>query len=182
MSRATDKCLPFFHILNKSFKWTEEFQQALKDLKAYLSSPSLLSLSKHRKELFLYLAVSPAVINAALIREEEKVKKPVYYTSRALRDAKERYPLMEKLAFPLITTACKLKPYFQAHIVVVLTDKPLQKAMSNPEVTGRMALWAIELSEFDIQYCPCITMKGQMVVDFITKFTNMEGQGAEEHP
>ena len=38
------------------------------------------------------------------------------------------------------------------------------------------------LSEFDIQYRSCIAMKGQVVVDFIMEFTNMEGQGAEEHP
>ena len=61
-----------------------------------------------------------------MIREEEKVQKPVYYASRALCGAEERYPPMEKLAFALVTVARKLKPYFQAHTVVVLTDKPLQ--------------------------------------------------------
>ena len=61
---------------------------------------------------------------------------------------------MEKLALALITAARKLKPYFQAHIIVVLTDQPLKKAMSSLEATGRMALWAIELSEFDVQYRP----------------------------
>ena len=34
VSRATDKCLPFFHTLKKSFEWTVECQQAFKDLKA----------------------------------------------------------------------------------------------------------------------------------------------------
>ena len=57
---------------------------------------------------------------------------------------------MEKLAFALVTTARKLKLYFQAYTIVVLIDKPLRRAMSSPEATGRMALWAIELSEFDI--------------------------------
>ena len=61
---------------------------------------------------------------------------------------------MEKLAFALVTAARKLKPYFQAHTVNVLTDKPLRLAMSNPEAAGRLALWAIKLSEFDIQYRP----------------------------
>ena len=87
---------------------------------------------------------------------------------------------MEKLAFTLVTAACKLKPYFQAHTMIVLTDKPLRQAMSNPESTGRMELWAIELSEFDIQYRPRTAIKGQVVVDFIAEFTNVEGQGAEE--
>ena len=57
---------------------------------------------------------------------------------------------MEKLAFALVTVARKLKPYFPAHTVIFLTDKPLRWAMSNPDTVGRMALWVIELSEFDI--------------------------------
>ena len=59
---------------------------------------------------------------------------------------------MEKLAFAIITAAQKLKPYFQAHTVVILTDKPLRRAMSSPKAVGQMALWVVELSEFDIQY------------------------------
>ena len=78
------------------------------------------------------------------------MQKPVYYASWALRGAEERYLPMEKLAFALVMAARKLKPYFQAHTVVILTDRPLRRAMSNPDATGRLALWAIELSEFDI--------------------------------
>ena len=73
VSRATDKCLPFFRTLKKSFAWTTECQQAFEELKAYLSAPPLLSPSQPGEELFLYLVVSPAIVNAALIREEEKV-------------------------------------------------------------------------------------------------------------
>ena len=57
---------------------------------------------------------------------------------------------MEKLAFALVTAAQKLKLYFQAHTIVVLTDKPLRRAMGSPDAAGRMALWAVELSEFNI--------------------------------
>jgi len=63
---------------------------------------------------------------------------------------------MEKLAFALVIVARKLKPYFQAHIVLVLIDKPLQQVMSNPKAAKLIALWAIELSKFDVQYCPRI--------------------------
>ena len=68
---------------------------------------------------------------------------------------------MEKLAFALVITVRRLKPYFQAHTIIVLTDKSLRKAMNSPEAAGRMALWAIELSEFDIQYRPRTAIKGQ---------------------
>ena len=124
--RATDKCLPFFRTLKKSFEWTAECQQAFEKLKAYLSAPLLLSPSQPSEDLFLYLAVSLTTVSAALIREEEKMQKPIYYTNQALRKAEERYLPMEKLAFALVMAARKLKPYFQAHTVVVLTDKPLQ--------------------------------------------------------
>uniref|UniRef100_A0A2N9J520 Uncharacterized protein n=1 Tax=Fagus sylvatica TaxID=28930 RepID=A0A2N9J520_FAGSY len=46
VSRSTDKCLPFFRTLRKAFQWTEECQKAFEELKAYLSSPPLLSPSQ----------------------------------------------------------------------------------------------------------------------------------------
>ena len=82
---------------------------------------------------------------------------------------------MEKLAFTLVTATQKLKPYFQAHTIIILTDKPLRRAMSSPEAARWMALWAVELSEFDIRYYPYTAIKGQMVADFIAEFTLMEG-------
>ena len=123
-------------------------------MKKYLSSPPLLSPSIPEEELYLYIAVSQAAVSAALVRDEGGSQRLVYFISRAFRGAEERYPRMEKLAFALITAARKLKPYFQAHTIVVLTDQPLKRAMSSLEAVGRMALWAIELSEFDVQYRP----------------------------
>ena len=69
----------------------------------YLVAAPLLSLSMMGEELFLYLAMTPHAVSSALIREEGKVQKLVYYTSKALRGAEGRYPLIEKLAFALIT-------------------------------------------------------------------------------
>ncbi|XP_065636482.1 G-type lectin S-receptor-like serine/threonine-protein kinase SD1-1 [Quercus suber] len=81
---------------------------------------------------------------------------------------------MEKLAFALIMVAHKLKPYFQAHIIVVQINKPLWKAMNNLEVVGRLVLWAIELDEFDIQYQPRTVIKAQALADFVAKFIAKE--------
>ena len=77
VSRVMDKCLPFFRTLKKSFEWTAECQQAFEELKAYLSSLPLLSPSQSEEELFRYLVVSPAAVSVALVREEDKVQKPV---------------------------------------------------------------------------------------------------------
>ena len=64
------------------------------------------------EELYLYIAVSQAAISATLVREEEGAQRLVYFVSKAFRGAEERYHQMEKLAFALVTTARKLKPYF----------------------------------------------------------------------
>ena len=137
ISKATDKCLPFFRTLGKYFEWTDECQKAFKILKKYLSSPPLLSPSKPGEELYLYLAVSQAAVSATLVREEDGSQRPIYFISRAFQGTEVRYPQMEKLAFALPTAARKFKSYFQAHTIIVLMDRPLKRAMSSPETTGR---------------------------------------------
>ena len=74
ISRATDKCLPFFDSLkgNKRFLWDDKCEQTFRSLKEYLSKPSLLSKPVEGKPLYLYLAVTEYVISGALVREDEK--------------------------------------------------------------------------------------------------------------
>ena len=72
VSRATDKCLPFFKVFKKAFQWTDECKEALMKLKDYLTQPPLLSLSIIREKLHLYLAISNTAVSSALIREDEE--------------------------------------------------------------------------------------------------------------
>ena len=153
------------------FEWTDEFQKAFQDLKLYLTTAPLLSPSILGKELYLYLVVSPHAVSSTLIGEEGKVQKSVYYTSQALKGAERRYPMIVKLAFVLITASKKLRHYFQAHVINVMIDHPLKKAMNKLEVAGRLIQWAIELSEFNIKNQPRNAIKAQALTDFIVEFT-----------
>ena len=92
VSKAMEKCLPFFRTLRKSFEWTDKCQTVFENLKSYLSSPPLLSPSKPREELYLYLVVSQVAVSTALVREEDGSQRPIYFTSQAFQGAKERYP------------------------------------------------------------------------------------------
>uniref|UniRef100_A0A2N9FQ85 Uncharacterized protein n=1 Tax=Fagus sylvatica TaxID=28930 RepID=A0A2N9FQ85_FAGSY len=182
VSRATDKCLPFFKTLRKAFVWTDECQKSFEELKRYLTSPPLLSPSQQGEALSLYLAVSPTAVSSALIREDGGTQLPVYYTSKAFQGAEERYPAMEKLALALVIAARKLRPYFQSHKIIVLTNHPLRKAMNKPDAAGRLIQWAVELSEFDIEYHPRQAIKAQALADFIAEFTVTEDEPSEEKP
>ena len=71
----------------------------------------------------------------------------------------------------MISASRKLRHYFQAHVINVMTDHPLKKAMNKLEAAGRLIQWAVELSEFDIRYQPRHAIKAQALVDFIAEFT-----------
>ncbi|KAH9802826.1 Ribonuclease H [Citrus sinensis] len=180
ISRATDKCHPFFQIIKKGKKmeWTPECEEAFGQLKEYLALAPLLSTPREGDQLLLYLAISKRATSSVLVREEEGKQHPVYYTSKALVDAETRYPLMEKWALALITAARKLRPYFQAHQIVVLTDQPLRQVLQKPDASGRLVKWSVELSEFDLSYRLRGAIKAQALADFMVDRAGPGGEGS----
>ena len=187
--RASDKCQPFFQVLKKAFQWDTKYEEAFSALKTYLSlfiqkkkenifelppPPSILVSPIEGELLNLYLVVSNFSTSVVLVRDKDRVQHPVYYCSRALRGAEERYPRMEKLILALVTLAQKLYPYFQAHTIEVPTAYPMKQVLHKPETSGKLMKWAIELSEFDIRYKPKIVIKGQVLADFVMEFISAE--------
>ena len=121
VSKASDKCQPFFQVLKKAFQWDTHCEEAFAALKTYLSSPPILVSPSEGELLTLYLTVSDFSTSAVLVRDKDRVQHPVYYCNRALRGAEERYARMEKLILALVTAARKLRLYFQAHTIKVPT-------------------------------------------------------------
>ena len=74
---------------------------------------------------------------------------------------------MKKLAFSLVTTARKFKPYFQAYVINILTDHTLKKAMNKLEAARRLIQWVVELRKFYVQYRPRRAIKAQALAYFI---------------
>ncbi|KAL5576999.1 hypothetical protein UlMin_018698 [Ulmus minor] len=137
-----------------------ECEQSFQELKTYLGRPPLLSKPQEGESLILDLAVSKGAVSSALVREEEGVQWPIYYTSKSLLDAETRYLEVEKLALALMIAARKLHPYFQAHTIIVPTKFPLKQILQKPDT-----------SEFDVLFKPRTTIKGQALADFIAEFT-----------
>ena len=73
-----------------------------------------------------------------LIREEDKVQKPMYYVSKVLMGAKTRYLKIKKRAYALLMAAKKPRYYFQAHPIAILTDQPLKQIIYRPDTSGRL--------------------------------------------
>ncbi|KAL8116196.1 hypothetical protein AgCh_022623 [Apium graveolens] len=153
------------------FVWNEENQKAFEELKKYMAQAPLLAKPALNEVLFLYLAVSESALSAMLVKEELKIQKPVYYVSKILHGAELNYSTIEKFALALVMASRKLRPYFQAHQIEVLTNQPLRNIIHSPKASGRLIKWAIELGEFDLKYKPRTAIKAQALADFVVECT-----------
>jgi len=101
------------------------------------------------------------------------VQKLIYFVSKVLQGPEVRYQALEKAALAVVYSARRLRHYFQSFTVIVMTNLPIRKVLQKPDVVGRMVRWAVELSEFDVQYEPRGPIKGQVYVDFVVELLNI---------
>ena len=98
-----------------------------------------MSSSEPDEVLFAYIAVAPYAVSLVLIRVDYGVQRPVYYVSKSLYEAEVRYLSLEKAILAVVLGTRKLPHYFQAHIVVILTQLPLKTILRSADYTGRIA-------------------------------------------
>ena len=121
ISRSAERCRPFFLLLHKwkEFQWSEECVTASQELKRYLSHPPIMSSPVVDELLFAYLAVALHTVSLVLIREDNGIRRLVYYVSKSLNEAEVRYLPLEKAILAIVHATRKLPHYFQAHTMVV---------------------------------------------------------------
>ncbi|GJR80080.1 reverse transcriptase domain-containing protein [Tanacetum coccineum] len=190
LARSAEKSLPFFKTLKKCIKksdflWTEEAEAAFRQMKEHIAKLPMLTALEEQEELIVYLAASKEAVSAVLMTKREARQMPIYFVSRELRGPEVNYTAMEKLVLALVHASKRLRRYFQAHPIIVITDQPIKNILSNPEVAGRMQKWSIQLGEFGIHYRPRLSVKGQVLANFIVERPKEEGQddsAKEEEP
>ncbi|GJX84423.1 reverse transcriptase domain-containing protein [Tanacetum coccineum] len=174
LAKSAEKSLPFFKTLKictkkSDFHWTAEAEEAFKQMKQLIVELPMLAAPMEKEELIVYLVAAKETVSVVLMTERESKQMPIYFVSRALRGSKINYTSMEKLVLALIHANKRLKRYFQAHPIIVITDQPIQQVLSRPEVAGRLQKWSIELGEYAIHYRPRVSVKGQILADFIVE-------------
>jgi hypothetical protein len=175
ISRLGEKGLPLYRLLKKHerFSWTVEAQQALDKLKAMLAHAPILTPPQDGKPLYLYVAATTQVVSAVIVVERTEeghalpVQRPVFYISEVLSEAKARYPQVQKLLYVVVLTRRKLRHYFEAHPVTVVSFFPLGEIIRNPDAAGRIAKWSVELMGETLAYAPRKAIKSQILADFV---------------
>jgi hypothetical protein len=120
--------------------------------------PPVLVAPNEKEPLLLYIAATHQVVSTVLVVEFERegkahgVPRPIYFLSEVLSPSKQRYRHYQKLAYIVFMMARKLRHYFTVHQIIVVNEAPLSNILNNPEATGRVSLWGIEISPLDITY------------------------------
>jgi hypothetical protein len=105
ISKLGERGLPFFKLLKhqEKFVWTPEADQALAQLKDFLSKPPVLTAPRKDEQLLIYLAATTHVVSTAIVVERQEdghaypVQRPVYFISEILSESMARYQPVQKL-------------------------------------------------------------------------------------
>jgi hypothetical protein len=132
ISRLGEKGLPLYRLLKKHerFSWTVEAQEALDKLKATLARAPILTPPQDCDPLYLYIAATTQVVSTVIVVERTEeghalpVQRPVYYISEVLSETKARYPQIQKLLYVVVLARRKLRHYFEAHPVTMVSSFP----------------------------------------------------------
>jgi len=169
---------------SKKFSWRQEVDAAFTQLKAFLTSPTVLTAPQPNEDLLLYIAATNRVVSTVLVVERQeqghvyKVQQSVYFISEVLNETKTRYPHIQKLIYSILITPRKLKHYFDGHHIMVTTSFPLGDILRNKDANGRIVKWAMELCPFSMDFQCRTTIKSQALVDFIVEWTKLNAPPA----
>jgi hypothetical protein len=108
--------LPFFKLLKhqEKFVWTPEADQALAQLKDFLSKPPVLMTPRKKEQLLLYLAATIHVVSTAIVVERQEdghaypVQQLVYFVNEVFSESKARYQPVQKLLYVVLITSWRL--------------------------------------------------------------------------
>jgi diketogulonate reductase-like aldo/keto reductase len=76
-----------------------------------------------------------------------------------LTRSRKYYLEVEKICYAVVMSSRKLRHYFEAHTIKVLTNQPLNNIFGNRDSSDKVSKWAMELSEYIMDFVKRSTIK-----------------------
>ncbi|GKF45343.1 reverse transcriptase domain-containing protein, partial [Tanacetum coccineum] len=143
LSRSAEKSLPFFETLkditkenNDEYCWTESAEKAFQEMKKFIVELPLLTTPAKEETLYVYVAAATKAVSAVLLAQEKGKQSSIHYVSRTLNEAERNYAPLEKLDLSLLHMSWRLRRYFEAHPIKVITDQPLKQILNKGSIAA----------------------------------------------
>jgi hypothetical protein len=78
--------------------------------------------------------------------------------------------MIQNILYGILITSRKLRHYFGAHNILVVSDFPLADILHNQDATRRISKWAVELGALTVNFKPRTAIKSQALVDFMVEW------------
>ncbi|CAL9011308.1 unnamed protein product [Prunus brigantina] len=133
----------------KPYIWSQGCQEAYQQVQQLITKLPTMRAPIPGLPLKLYLAATNAAVGALLAQDDrDGEESPIYYVSRQLRGAEERYPKTELLCLTLVYAAQRLRHYFLAHkLQLIVKSDPVRYLLTRPVLSGRLAPLFPEIEE-----------------------------------
>ena len=149
---------------------------AFKRLQQIMMNLPTVQAPIHKRPLLLYLATNSYAIGALIAQENEGgVEQPVFYISHALKDAETRYPRAERACLAIVYASQRLRHYFLAYEVWMMTKSHAIKALlQQPILSSRISQWLLQLSQYDLRTGTPRAIKSQAIANLLAQFLREE--------
>ena len=166
-----DIARPLYSLMqnNTKYHWTEEREQAFRNLKTKLMKASILAYPRFDKEASPLILQTDASLTGlgAVLEQDSQV---ITYASQTLSMSKVNYSVIQRKSLAAVWGTNKFRHYLRGHPLWLLTDHESLKWLAEQKMEGILCWWAIaagiylhhRVQKRDIKWkCRCIVHKSR---------------------